>query len=500
MNNYIYNKVKKWSTRRPMLLALPTLLLSGAMLLTGCDDFLDVRPDSEKVEKDLFSNADGFESAIYGVYGSMQVTALYGQYLTWGLTDVMAQDLSCNTTVMNAFARYQYNNSDVQDRLGTVWETAYQTIGYANNVLKNLEGHSTADLPLYGLYRGEMLAVRAFLHFDLLRLFASTDTTATGIPYTTTYSIETSPFRTVGEDYRLIIADLQEAASLMQTLDAQITYPHDNTVYYKFQQYRETHCNYYAVLALLAKVYWQKGDNANAAHYARMVIDSGKFPLAEPSEVQDLFAGKLSDKETLWGLYSTTYNETAQTYLYNYQSYLSYDPYSSAAGSTYTMPYEQVYARNVAGTAQDYRLQWFRTSNTTVRCLKVVDYHSLDNSGANKPDGWDDRISGINLLHVSEVYLIAADALLDSDPAAARTLYNAETTSRGLPALLDDEPLTHDIIFDEYHKEMYCEGQVWYNMKRRNMDIPSNIDARTVPASQSIYVLPIPEDEYTYRN
>lgn len=69
-------------------------LLFAAVMFTSCDDFLDVRPKSEKVEDDLFKSPDGFESAIYGVYGSLQAsTALYGKDLLWGLTDCMAQDL-----------------------------------------------------------------------------------------------------------------------------------------------------------------------------------------------------------------------------------------------------------------------------------------------------------------------------------------------------------------------------------------------------------------------
>jgi len=37
-------------------------------------------------------------------------------------------------------------------------------------------------------------------------------------------------------------------------------------------------------------------------------------------------------------------------------------------------------------------------------------------------------------------------------------------------------------------------------MKRLNRDIYSNIEDRTVPASDKIYVIPIPEEEYEYRN
>lgn len=475
-------------------------LLLSATLLTSCDDFLDVRPKSEKVEDDLFDNADGFESAIYGVYGSMQVTNLYGQYLYWGLTDIMAQDLDQNTTSSRALARYQYSsNDDLQKRFANVWTAAYTSIGYANNVLKNLDKKSPSDFPLYNLYKGEMLAVRAYLHFDLLRLFASTDQSKRGIPYTTTYSPSENEFKTVGEDYDLILGDLLQAEQLLSEEKDNIVYPRNNKQYFKFQNYRETHCNYYAVLGILAKVYWMKGDMANAARYAQMVIDSQKFPLASVAEIKDLFAGKLSDKETLWGLYSNSYTETAGNYLYNYQSYYSYDPYTDASGVTHLMPYNKIYTQDVSATAQDYRLNWFREGTGYVRCDKTTDYYTLGKA-TSTPSDWTTRIDGINMLHVSELYLIAAEALLDTDYAKAVEYFNAETGSRGLPALTDDKQLTKDMIFNEYHKEMFGEGQVWYNMKRLNKDIVSNLDTKTIPASEDVYVVPIPQDEFDYRN
>ena len=476
-------------------------LLFAAVMFTSCDDFLDVRPKSEKVEDDLFKSPDGFESAIYGVYGSLQAsTALYGKDLLWGLTDCMAQDFDQNNVDAGSRAaeRYQYDNDYLKKRLANIWAGAYVSIGYANNVLKKLEGRSN-DLPLYNLYKGEMLAVRAYLHFDLLRLFCSTDMSKQGIPYTTTYSIKENEFKKVGEDYELILKDLQEAEQLLSEEADKIQYPRDNKQYFKFQNYRETHCNYYAVLGMLAKVYWMKGDMENAAKYAQMVIESKKFPLAEPTEVQDLFAGKLSDKETLWGLYSTSYIQTCQNYLYQYQSYQSYNPYTDASGATHPMPYDKVYSQDVDATVQDYRLQWFDKGNQTVNLHKVIDYYTISARG-NEPDNWSKRIDGINMLHVSELYLIAAEALLDKDYSKALSYYEAETASRGIPALRANQVLTKDMIFNEYHKEMFGEGQVWYNMKRLNKDIESNVELRTIPASEDIYVLPIPQDEYNYRN
>lgn len=480
---------------------LGTLLL-GTMTLSACNDFLDVRPKSEKVEDELFETADGFESAIYGVYGSLQASsALYCKDLYWGLTDCMAQDFDQNSTDdgTRSAERYDYENSYIKTRLANIWTGAYSSIGYANNILKNLEGRTSEELPLYNLYKGEMLAVRAYLHFDMLRLFCSTDSTKQGIPYTTSYSMQENEFKTVGETYQLIIKDLQEAAQLLSEEKDNIVYPRNNELYFKFQNYRETHCNYYAVLGMLAKVYWMKGDMANAAKYAEMVIESNKFPLAEPSEIKDLFAGKLSPKETLWGLYSNTYNETANSYLYKYQSYFSYDPYTDESGTTHLMPYDKVYEQDVTGIDQDYRKNWFKKGTGNVRCLKTVDYYTIEES-QNVPSDWTTRISGITMLHVSELYLIAAEALLETNYAKAVEYFNAETNSRGLPSLRNDVTLTKDMIFNEYHKEMFGEGQVWYNMKRLNKNITSNLDSKVIPASEDIYVIPIPQDELNYRD
>ena len=477
-------------------------MLIGTTMLTSCNDYLDVRPKGEKLEADQFSTAEGIEATIYGVYGSLQSSSLYGKELYWGMTDIMAQDLNHNNESAGsvALSKYQYETDDnLRSRFSNVWTTAYQSIGYANNVLKNLEQKSKTDFPLLNLYKGEMLAVRAYLHFDLLRLFCSTDQTKTGIPYTTTYEAKINEFNKVGEVYDLIIKDLLEAEQLLSEEKDVIVYPRNNDQYFKFQTYRETHCNYFAVLGILAKVYWMKGDMDNAAKYAQMVIDSKKFPLAEPTEVQDLFAGKLSDKETLWGLYSTSYVKTCQSFLYQYQSYQSYNPYTDASGATHPLPYDKVYSQDVDGTVQDYRMQWFDKGNQTVCLHKNVDYYTIGGRG-NDPDNWSNRIDGINMLHVSELYIIAAEALLDKDYAKALSYYEAETASRGIPALRADQTLTKDMIYNEYHKEMFGEGQVWYNMKRLNKDIQSNTELWTIPASEDIYVLPIPQDEYNYRN
>lgn len=467
-----------------------------SLVASSCSDFLDVRPGGEQVENAIFENAKGFESAIYGVYGSMASKATYGKDLVWGIPEIQAQNLYSGSEENVALAKYDYeNNADLRARFLGVWTDAYQTIGFANNVLKNLDKKSKADLPLYDMYRGEMLAVRAMHHFDLVRMFAPTDKSKRGIPYVTSYSFSVRPFSTVGEVYQALVKDLTEAEQLLA--NENLTYPRKNDYYSRFNNWRETHMNIYAVQALLARVHWYFGDNAKAALYAEKVINSGKFPLMDVTEIESGIQGVLSPKETIFGIYAPKFVDTAQSYLYASISFFSYDPYDNLSGASYLQPWDALFNLDVASTVQDFRRNQFRRPNGGVsgpsRCWKLVDWKKIEKSADNL------NISGVSLINVSEMYLIAADALFASAPDRAFKYFNAETSSRGLTPLNSVSDLTAEKIFNEFHKETYCLGQHWYNMKRLGSDIISNHESRTIPGNEEIYTVPVPKEEFEYR-
>lgn len=478
------------------IIALAAIVLATA----SCDDFLDVRPKAEKLERDLFTSTQGFQDAAYGVYATLGNDSLYGKSLTWGVNEILAQNLHSSDQTLEALARYNYTgDANVRAIFSGIWQKAYETIGYANNVLDQIEKWDGGELLFRNTIKGEMLGVRAMLHFDLLRLYAPTRPEAEGIPYVKTYNYEVKPFLTVAQDYENIIADLREAEQLLADDEQELTYPRATDTYHKYRTALETHCNIYAVRALLARVCWTKGDNAEAARYARLVIDSGKFPLVNPEEVKDYLAGTLSPKETLFGVYSARYRQTCQEYLYDYQSFKTITPYSNLEGANYPHPYTEVYAQDQPATAQDFRMQGhFVQKNGYCQFLKTVDYYGIqDHSPASRAS----LIPGITLLHSSEMYLIAADALLDTDYATAIRLFDEETAHRGLPSYAArGERLTHEVLFNEYRKEMFGEGQTWFNMKRLSRTIQTNSDLADIPGTDKQYVIPVPAEEHEYRN
>ncbi|SMO55044.1 SusD family protein [Saccharicrinis carchari] len=480
------------------------------LTLVSCDDFLDINPESEVVNDDMFSNKRGIEDAIYGLYGKMKSPTLYGENLAWAYTEVLAQNYNGpNALPYNDIENYNFE--DAKSDLGSIWQKAYEVIGHANNIIVNLEGKEAESYELYHLYLGETYGIRAFLHFDLIRLFAphiEQEPEVKGIPYVKSYSFEHTDFSSVSAVYDFIIQDLKKAQELLKADDEYVQYPRilASELNEEFLMGRQLHFNYYAATATLARVYWMKGDLEKAKTEALKVINSTKFPLVKKDEIVNLIAGHLSPKESIWGLFSTDYFNTTETRLYQSTSWASFSPYDPSSGGSYLMPYKSVYAQYQGENhGNDARLGWFRPAvegGISPNCLKVVDVKRI-NSGEGS-DAGKELIEGISMIRIPEMYYIASEAELEAgNTEMATQLIDEVLQSRGMTRLADRIPaltLDIDLLYNERHKELFGEGQRWFEMKKKNMDIVSNAENKIIPASNDVYVLPIPIEEYEYRN
>ena len=107
------------------------------------------------------------------------------------------------------------------------------------------------------------------------------------------------------------------------------------------------------------------------------------------------------------------------------------------------------------------------------------------------------------MLRLPELYYIITEYYLSiNEPDEAIKYYDKVMVSRGLTAYADRQgvTLTLDQVIRERRKELICEGQYFFTLKRYNQDILETKSGKTYPASNDIYVLPIPEDEIEYRN
>lgn len=489
---------------------LNILILCLSVFISSCHDFLNVNPKAEVINEDMFSNRQGCEDAINGIYGRLKDVAIYGEYYNWGIFDLLSQDLRVGKEVQPQYNLTKYDYKGASDILVAMWKYPYEIIGYTNNAIENLETKDANEIPLLNIYKGELYALRAMLHFDILKCFAKhieNGKNEQGIPYTTSYSFKHTPFSNVGEVYEKIISDLKYAQKLLETDRDNISWPRKDVadIDANFMKYRQLHLNYYAATAILARVLRMKGDYREAGLEAMKVIDSKKFPLAQKDEILQLVAGVLSEKETIFGIYSTEYIKTTKKRLYDGASWTSYFPYQSISGGQFLFNYENVFSKDLGGNSgMDARLNWLRAvedGGNEKRLLKNVDVTLIKNS--NDTPEKRGLIDGISILRIPEMYYIVVEAFIrESKFDEASKYLNEVLLSRGLTKLEDRNPVLQvslELLYNERYKEFYGEGQRWFDMKKMNMDIESNEEMKVVQASDDVYVFPIPKEEFEYR-
>lgn len=460
-----------------------------ALGVTSCDKFLNVNPKGEVFDADMYNSAEGYEDALYGIYAQLGTDDyLYKNYLHW-LPEVLAVNVHTTDDGLQSMSYGLWTKTTAFPVRKGIWANSYNIINQLNNIISHIEKGGDNEFPHTRLYKGEALALRALIHFELLRLYgapvwAPESEKARAIPYVTEYSFNITKFSSLDEAYNLIITDLKDAESYLSEDGTLLTAERDNNRNGGFTSCRIIHLNLYAVEALLARVYWSRNDLENASVYARKVIESGKFRMRSAEAFNQPDNGTLDLDETIFGIYSKKYEE---------ENARMYGLTGSSSSSTFTLAdYKRLYESGSSSSTTDFRLTaWFDDGQQMLRKLVNPIYYTSDNSSyAGK------SILGNNILRIPEMYYIVAESLLESDPAKATEYYNDVITTRGLDPL-EGSNVTADLLFTERRKEFYGEGFLWHDMKRLGMDIQVSSGTTLSGSDVNTYKIPYPigEDE-----
>ena len=491
-------------------LTLLTLLLAG---FASCSKWLDVQPETEVDRDVLLSTAEGFEEALLGVYSRGTADDLYGKELTIGTPEVLAQHYTISSQDPLRYQQtslFEYGDGDFINRKDKIWKGLYHAIANCNLILAQLDDNDNLFAPgIYELIKGEALALRAYLHFDVLRLFApspASNAGAEGIPYVTTYTKNTTPMGTVTAVLDSVVEDLLAARALLENdpiRDASyiVGYPVESVTGLNteelsnnlFLQNRRHRMNYFAVCGTLARVYLYQGDKGNALLQALDVIEADKFPW---TTMEDFLAVDARDKdrilykELIFGWYIPNKNDT-----YNADWFRE-----STSGMYIDQSVNQAFyeTATVGSNDQRYR-QWYSSISQNNNLLSIITKYRRNNlSDAQDANRHYLMAPAIRL---SELYYIAAECAYPTDPMAAAAYIDAVRIQRGIgePLTVADEAGFTEELLKEYRKELLAEGQVFYAYKRLNHGIP-NQNGTTIAPSDAVFVLPLPDDEIIYGN
>lgn len=475
-------------------------VIMTAMFATSCS-WLDITPADTVIEEELFSESRGFHNAINGLYKTMSGPELYGRELSYGFAEVLSQnyiqkaewwdpDGIATYSVYYPLFQYDYTGTEgVQKIIENMWGKAYFVIANANNIIEKIED-LTPDKFKYGqeeknLIKGEALAVRAMMHFDMLRLFAPAPLVADAQPYIP--YLETFPYyggqakESVESVMTKIERDLLEAKELIRSYD---TYDAEKMSKLStfgrfmlstggsnadaFYEYRGYRINVLAVTGLLARIYnyWGKHDKAfgQAQETADFLYDTeNKYKaLVYSNNNQTQYDRKFST-DLIFCLSDPKMTE-------------NYQPYSATASNDYlNINSDMVKFEGVdEADARDNRLRYLVTSvedwygNVTYKPLKYIK-NDVSQDIAN-------RVADIlPVMRLSEMHFIMAEAKANEgnfgETDGANYYLNLVRAGRNCKMMnlgITDMDTFKTQLFMEVRKETFNEGHTFYYYKKYN--------------------------------
>ena len=478
-----------------------TLLAVSVLLLASCNAWLDVSPSNEVDEKDLFASGSGYRTALNGVYKELSTPNLYGRELTWGLVDVLAQNydrsqLGGSSNKYYNASRYLYDNQSVEPVIQSIRSQAYYAIANCNALLEKVE---KADNGIFagGEYErsmiwGEALALRALMHFDVLRLFAPAPDADDGkayIPYVDKFPSTVNGYLTISGVLDRIGTDLLAAREKLTAVDCETGRYLMKKVHRfeggmgtaekvlnddQFYTLRGFRMNYTAATALLARVYSYAGKAAEASAMASEVID---FLDDAGNEVYDF-----TDKDTFEvnpKMYDDLIFALSNSHLVDY--FKEWDEPSD--GQMLVMDYEE-YESILEDDGADNR--WSESGGLWE--TNLGEYYAISKKYMDVTTYPAQSRRIIPMIRLSEMYYIRAEYLALTSPEEGAAEVDVVSTARGcsprtFTGISADD--FREILMSDARKEFYGEGQLYFLYKKWGIK----------PHSSANFVFPLPDNE-----
>lgn len=458
-------------------------------ILTGCTSWLNVEPSDRITEDVTFGSVQGFQTALNGVYIELNTKSLYGEHLTYKFMEIMARRYAINSENEDLYKIINNNDytSDYFKNITTsIWSKAYTLIANVNMILKNCEtNRAVLDNQNYGIIKGEALALRAMLHFDMLRLFGPipSNIDKIAIPYYTSFDYnkkEREPYKDV---IGKVLADLEASAELLKDSDPIIKDGINNSNSNPFLNFRTLRLNYYAVKGLYARALLYNNQKEDALIAAKEIIAVSPtlfpFTLAEKIAASEENPDIVFSSEALFSL--QTMNRS------------SIDIVSEAATIYSLYTNDEVVSYVFNDEPADYRFKsWFKD----LKSFGGSNYYLMSKYrvGNNSSLLINQMIP---LLRISEIYYIAAEC--ETKVSDGLSYLNTVKLNRAASKVSTSSASTFKKHIEwEYMRELWGDGQLFYYYKRTNK-ISNIVSPYELYESMSIplasYVIPIPDGE-----
>lgn len=460
------------------------LLFTWATACFSCKKFLDVQPRDFMFEKEIFSKPEGVYAALNGIYQSLGSQELYGRDLTLYAVDLMGQAYvvtkSYGGDFKGSIGEYDYKYPVVKQQFSGIWTSAFKTILNVNNFCAQLELPSFSTVPEAEKKRllGEAYAIRGLLHLDMLRLFGPVPAAGSNkpcIPYVTTVNFQTQPLLPGTQVMDSVMKDLSKAATLLKA-DLALS---DSSL-----DSRKWRLNYFAVKTLQARASLYAAKNEAAWQIVLDVQDRADESFPWMASVDAAKADPVFFAESFFGMENKTLYDTYR------QLFSPLLPSGDIMAPT-VEKFNSLY-----NNLNDYRREsWFKPGTSEGKNYNVFIKYSDEMMTESSHSYFQP------LVRKAELILIGAETA--PDLTTGYRLLNTLRLKRGLPPIAQQDSraqLLSDIL-QEYQREFWGEGQLFFLFKRRNLSVipDAATNAFSVFMNPEKYQVPIPEQETLYR-
>lgn len=482
---------------------------------TGCDDWLDVNPETEIQADEMFSDETGFQDALTGIYVKLTSESLYGSRLTWKTMENLSYVYSLSgQSAEKRMQAHMYEDNLVVPIIEDIWLNEYNVIANINSLLHNLKLHGDVLNPtMHNIIKGEALALRAYCHFDLMRMYCKGGLAdrpelmeELAIPYVMEYSKQVTPQLSYRETFNLIEKDIDDALELLKAdpfYDKEIERPdnYDDVAYSSFvsgayPRGREVKMNYVAVKALKSRVLLWEGDYERALEASEDAIAAIKYNIEEESNFSWATESYYDADKDL-----CLYSEHLFTLDVHLLKDILEDAYSRYNGGS--VNYERRKIRR--STAEQIYSIGDGEGLSDIRYTRQLEDIGWQGYLTIKLRRYKENSSGfpyntIPLLKMSEVYLNAAECYVklgNTDKAIEYLNLLKEKRNIQPSYYLDSDDDLSEAITLEYRKEFIQEGQLFFFYKRLNLQ---NIPGLGKDLTDEEYAFPYPDIEIDLGN
>lgn len=447
-------------TVKYLALLLPVCLLS-------CNKQLDLSPTDNIIDPErTFRNVSDLNGGLLGAYTRLSYNTIYNVSL---VTDECM--LPSENGTGGGVASYRWQIDPGNGTITSSFSEYYVTIDRANRVLGALPNVPAKgdEIAQRDQYHGELLALRAYCHFQLLQSYAQDYTpNALGVPYMDVSRISSPARNTFAEVMARIEEDLKAAKKLIPaSFD-------DNS-----------HITLAAVSAIQARVALYEKKWADAVTYATEAMQA--MPLAARSKFAAIWKDT-DESEVIWKL-------------------------KQMAGTNDDLIGGVYFKKRVALYVPSFELIKLFDKDNDVRYPAYITYD--DSRGAGKSAYLVNKYAGssgnpgladLKLFRTGEMYLIRAEAAAElgqlADAANDLNNLRAARIEGYTPQLFADKDALITAIYTERFKELAFEGHRLFDLRRRSLpvtrepeDAVNALGAVLLKPGQRGYVFPIPDAE-----